>query len=263
MARLQATRQTIGRPAQDFRITSVLKGDLVRAPGGDDAMFADRFLLIGTQLGTGAAFCPHEDDWSSEQLLGQDARSVEIDHVCQEIALLDAVLFEFRRPSITVALAGTSSERSRVRGELIAGELLRLVNSGGRVLVVGSTSTMIATLQGAGFEVWATDLDPAVVATSVHGVRIASGTETAGLLGMVDAAVVTGMTMTTGTVDGILDIVRDRRVPTLFFCQTGASLAHLLLDCGASAVIGEQFPFYMFPGVTNVEIFRAARPFHR
>ncbi|MEU1847917.1 DUF364 domain-containing protein [Streptomyces sp. NPDC019990] len=183
-----------------------------------------------------------------------------------DIAALDAAAGALRmEPSHSVTAGGTTHHKGRVRSELVAAEVDRVVLPGGpaRVLLVGVTAAMVEVLVERGHSVLASDLDPGIIGSEVHGVRVHSGTETCRLLARADAAVITGMTTTTGTVDDVVAAAEAHDVPLVVFAQTGGHVFPLMLDRCSGAVVAERFPFYMLSGDTTFDIYRLAGERHR
>ncbi|MFF5963990.1 Rossmann-like domain-containing protein [Streptomyces collinus] len=251
---------------ESFTITAETRGVITRALGGEGADYLDKFILLETALGWGSAFCPHHDRHTEGRAIGADARVLRSGHVCVDIAALDAAAIAIRmQPSHSVTAGGTTHQKGKVRAELVAAEVDRVLPSAGpaRVLLVGVTAAMVEVLVERGHSVLASDLDPEIIGSEVHGVRVHPGTETPQLLAEADAAVISGMTTTTETVDDVVAAAVAGDVPLIVFAQTGGRLFPLMLGHCSGAVVAELFPFYMLSGNTTFDIYRFARESHR
>jgi len=58
--------------------------------------------------------------------------------------------------------------------------------------------------------------------------------------------VATGMTLSNGTFDPILDHCRTREVPLVVYAQTGSAVSRAFLGAGVTALSAEPFPFSQF-----------------
>ncbi|MEU5596410.1 DUF364 domain-containing protein [Streptomyces sp. NPDC020298] len=247
-------------PTESFTVTAETRGVITRAPAGEDSDYVDKFILVETAMGWGSAFCPHHDRHLDGRAIGADARTLRSGHVCVDIAALDAAAGALRmEPSHSVTARGTTHRKGRVRAELVAAEVDRVLSPRrpARVLLVGVTAAMVEVLTERGHSVLASDLDPQVVGADIHGVRVHHGTETPRLLAQADAAVVTGMTTTTETVGEVVTAADAGEVPLVFFAQTGGRICPLLLDHCSGAVVAERFPYYMLSGDTTFDIYRS------
>ena len=74
-----------------FRVTFAASIAQWFSPHPADLGYFDRLIVVATTNGTGAAFCPHRGTPSSvDRILGQDSRQPDVEHLCEEVAALDA-----------------------------------------------------------------------------------------------------------------------------------------------------------------------------
>jgi uncharacterized protein (DUF4213/DUF364 family) len=61
-----------------------------------------------------------------------------------------------------------------------------------------------------------------------------------------DLVIATGMTMSNGSFDRIIDLVQQRQIPLIIYAQTGSAIAPQFLGKGVTAVMAEPFPYSQF-----------------
>ena len=227
-------------------------------PHSADLGYYDDLIVVATPTGTGAAFCPHRDaSRDMENLLGQDCRLMTAEHLCMQVAALDAAYGSIN-PSVVATLAlegtGSSARRGDLRASLIANEVDRI--GAESVVMVGAVGSVLQELSTRGMRVVAVDMDPAVVGQRLGGVHVSDARDGPTFVERSDAAVITGMALTTETLDDLLEVAVRSQTSVIMFCQTGSNFAPELLRAGVSAVVTERFPFYMLPGSTRFHVFR-------
>ena len=195
------------------------------SPHPADLGYYDEVLIVGTSDGVGAAFCPHHNKHKMPpSVMGQDSRELSSNHVCLEIASLDAA-FGSRSvkadPALEVLAEGDSSSRSDVRSKLIADELDRLgVRS---VVMVGAVGSVLQAVKSRGIAVSAVDMDKSVVGKELGGVKVLEASTGMRLIEENEAAIVTGMTLTTETIDDVFDMATASNTRLVMFSQTGSN----------------------------------------
>lgn len=83
---------------------------------------------------------------------------------------------------------------------------------------------------------------------------IFSGNRTLELLREVDLAIVTGMTITTHTLDAIIDTCKENNVKLIVYAETGANMGQYYVSRGVNTYLGEIYPFYIFNGISTIVI---------
>ncbi len=261
--------QALGKTAhfkdEDFTIRGLWKVDLAFKPNPDERTFRYNFLVAQT-MGQGSCYCDKQLE-INEGLLGRDARDIISEMSCYEIALLDSIYASIpRTPQEVYELRGNSVEKAVKRGAIIVDEverlLSRITDSPEKVSVVnvGVVGNLVKALKDKGYNVRATDLDDKIIGTSVHGVTVEDGTKTFQTVRDADLAVITGMTLTTDALNDIVHICQENDTRLVMFAETGANFGEeYCRTIGVDVVVSEPFPFYIFQGVTRIEIYRRER----
>ncbi len=144
--------------------------------------------------------------------------------------------------------------RARARDAAIAG--LLGIDRGAAVGLIGVVNPLVAAIRECGgdplpcdFNLRATQWgDP--VTTDMHEV-----------LERADAVVATGMTLSNGSFDTILERCRARGIPLVVYAQSGSAVARAFLGAGVTALSAEPFPFSQFSAdPTTLYRYRTAGP---
>ena len=126
-----------------------------------------------------------------------------------------------------------------------------------RILNVGVLGNLIKGLADKGYSVVATDLEDGIIGTSVHGTRIDHGSRTYHHIADADVAVITGMTLTTDAMGDIIETCKTQGTKIVIFAETGANFGEeYCATLGVDSVVSELFPFYIFQGVSTIEVYR-------
>ena len=124
--------------------------------------------------------------------------------------------------------------------------------------MVGAVGNILSGLSTIPGEIKATDLDPALIGLKLGGVLVEDGnTKTLELIAQSDIALITGMTLATRTLDGIIETAKANGTLMVMFNQTGSNFSQEFIRMGIHSVVSESYPFYMFSGSTIVRIYRA------
>jgi hypothetical protein len=248
-------------PDESFTIRGLWRTDLLFRPNPTERTFSYTYLLIQT-VGEGACYCDNIPDLKEGySLLGKDCRKIQPAYRCFEIASLDAMFSVFEKsPYKTHTMTGSSSEKALWRSRIVADEVLRQLEladrKGGRVVNVGVIGNIIRMLRAEGVEVVGTDGDPRLVGSEVAGVTILDQDRSVDFVEECDVAVMTGMIISTDTMDEALEAARRGGTRVVMFCETGANLCEEYVRMGIDSAIAEYFPFYIFGGTTRIEVFR-------
>ncbi|MCF3101946.1 hypothetical protein IPZ58_10155 [Streptomyces roseoverticillatus] len=218
---------------------------------GGDTTYLNQYVLVrlGGSFG-GCAFEAGELDPS----VCRDSSGAPLDVLLRKaprplrIAALDAYLSETRPHRVAaedgdaeaVTLpTGTPEARAQARDAAVAG--LLDIEDGAKVGLIGVVNPLVAAIRERGGEPLPCDLnlratqwgDP--VTDDMHDV-----------LDRADAVVATGMTLSNGSFDTILERCRSRGVPLVVYAQTGSAVARAFLGSGVTALSAEPFPFSQF-----------------
>jgi uncharacterized UPF0146 family protein len=227
-------------------------------PSPEERTFSG-YLLVVQSRGQGVCLSDFQPQINFA-IIGDNA----FDHIRSaspiSIALLDSLYDDLEDPPghFLRKVSGDPAIKAQVRATIIADETARLVEDTGGVTVVliGFVRHIARQLVHRGFRVVATDQSPAVVGKSFDGIAVDGSQMNNTYLRMADIAIVTGMTLTTNTIDGILETASKYGTKLLFFAQTGANLAKEYLAYGADTVVAEPFPLYDFHGESRIRIYR-------
>ncbi len=267
------------RGAVAARQDSLLTDDAVRIRGAWNTSYAielahtsSRLHLHYVVIQTIAQGCCYyepaiEAPGLSDSLLGVDAVASDLGGGAWQIAALDAVYAELcRAPDDRISLDGSNIDKAGARAAIVQEEVERLLEratqpvSQAKVVNVGVVGDFLASLQGCNdITLTASDYYQRIVGRDVSGVTIQHGSMTAHLVADADVAIVTGMTLATGTLDEIFAVARENGTAIILFAQTGAHFAEAYLELGAATVLAEPLPFYLSgDGVSMIDIFRSS-----
>ncbi|KAA5838054.1 hypothetical protein F1721_00885 [Saccharopolyspora hirsuta] len=214
---------------------------------GGGTTYLNQYVLVRVGRSFGAcAFEAGELDPS----IGREASGSPLGALLREapaplrIAALDAYLAEARphRDSdaepITLP-AGTPETRAHARDTAIAG--LLDIDPGAKVALIGVVNPLVAAIRERGGECLPCDLN---LRRTQWGDPVAESM--AEVLAPAEAVVATGMTLSNGTFDHILQHCREHEVPLVVYAQTGSAVARAFLGAGVTALSAEPFPFSQF-----------------
>ena len=128
-----------------------------------------------------------------------------------------------------------------------------------KVVNVGVIGNIVKMLTDRGIDVVGTDEDPVLVGSEIQGVPIYGEDRTAELVEESDVAIITGMIISTDTMEDIVEAARRGGTKLVMFCETGANLCEEYVRLGVDAAVAEPFPFYIFGDTTRIDIYRRER----
>jgi hypothetical protein len=248
-------------PDESFRIRGLWRTDLLFRPNPVERTFKYVYLLVQT-VAEGACYCstiPMLEE--GYYLLDQDCREAEFKYRCFEVATIDAMYSAFEKtPDETFTATGSSAEKALWRSRIIVDEVMRLLEPDGveraSVVNVGVIGNIIRMLSKRGLDVVGTDEDPILVGAELEGVPIYGEDRTVEMVERCDAAVLTGMIVSTETMEEILEAARRTGTKLVMFCETGANLCEEYVRLGVDAAVAEPYPFYIFGGTTRIDVYR-------
>jgi hypothetical protein len=204
-------------------------------------------------------------------LVGQDTRQILKDRRWKDeadrVAIADLVIGQVSRPADEqIVLDETLRGKYTARAEIFADEAIRVLKGRGaephrgnrrRVLVVGATAGILHALLGRGLDVCATDLASDVVGRTLGGVQVLDGrVANARLMKDADLTIVTGISLTNGTMPELMSLAKTHNTSTLIWAVTGKNFGHYYTDHGADSVISDPSPFLLLPGPATIAIWR-------
>lgn len=265
-----ATREAARFPDGYFKIRGVSRTEYVLQLSRDETVFHLDYIVAQT---VGQGSCHYDrvtggDPTLAPDLIGQDALKVRPGSRALEIALLDSVFASFRgEPRDSYTKEGTNIEKAPWRAEIVCREALSLVNErkpkNGKLSVVnvGVVGGIVKNLiHRDDTTIACSDFSNTIVGRRVHGVRVEHGSRTNDLVAGADLAIITGMTLATGTLEEIIESAKQNNTAIAMFAETGANFASVYCELGIHLVISEPFPFYLVDGgMTTLDIFERAR----
>lgn len=204
-------------------------------------------------------------------LVGEDTRRILKErgwrHDADRAAIADLVIGQVSRPADErIVLDNTLREKYVMRTKIFADEAERVLRRRDsehrkvdrpRVLVVGATAGILAALARRGLAVCATDLSPDVVGQTLGGVPVLDGrTATPGLMKDADLTIVTGMSLTNGTLPELMSLAKTHNTSTIIWAITGKNFGHYYTEHGVDSVISDPSPFLLLPGPATIAIWR-------
>jgi hypothetical protein len=161
------------------------------------------------------------------------------------IAALDAYLASVQPHHVStdaeeiVLPAGDPSVRARARDEAVAG--LLEVADGTKVALIGVVNPLVDAITARGGICLPCDFNLRFTASGLPVSR-----DMTEVVDAADAVVATGMTLSNGTFDILLDRCREQSKPLAVYAQTGSAVARAFLGSGLTALSAEPFPFSQF-----------------
>ena len=231
-------------------------------PDHNGRIFDYKFIVTQT-VGQGCAYSMQYEYARDEliQFVGKDCLEQEVPDVALRVSMLDSLYgYFFPVTNQTVERAvGPSYEKLSWRTSLILREAVRLLGclKNKRIVNVGVVGDIVKSFHDQKSDIVGTDYDEIIVGTKMFDdVEIYHGERTLALLEDVDLAIVTGMTITTQTIDSILEVCRTHNTKVIVFAETGANLGSYYLQEGADVFLGETYPFYIFNGQSEILVGR-------
>ncbi|MFJ3908760.1 Rossmann-like domain-containing protein [Streptomyces vinaceus] len=224
---------------------------------GGGTTYLNQYVLV--RLGGSFGGCAFEAG-EIDAAICRDSSGTPLDVLLREaprplrIAALDAYLSEARPHRVAAAAgeaepvalpAGTPETRAKARDAAIAG--LLDIEAGAGVGLIGVVNPLVAAIRERGGEPLPCDFnlkatqwgDP--VTDDMHEV-----------LERAEAVVATGMTLSNGSFDTVLERCRSRGIPLVVYAQTGSAVARAFLGSGVTALSAEPFPFSQFSAEETV-----------
>jgi hypothetical protein len=239
--------------------------DCLFKPNVKERTFNYKFIVAQT-IGQGCAYSmvTNYNVKYLESLMGKNYLDLKLEDTALEVAILDAIYSTLQRePDRVVELNGNSVDKAEDRAKVVAEEVIRLIdnknlkNKKPLILNVGVVGNIIKELVDKDIDVIGADFDKEIVGKKLFGkAEVVYGDRTLEMVKKCDVAVITGMTLTTNTLDEIIDTARSHNTKLVMFAETGSNLGDFYVQNGVDCVVGEPFPFYIFQGKNAINIFR-------
>lgn len=263
--RIRETIKNSNVSEDELIIRGLWSVDCLFKPNIKERTFNYKFIVAQT-IGQGCAYSmvTDYDVKYLESLMGKNYLDLKIEDTALEVAILDAIYSTLQRePDSVIELSGTSVDKAESRAKVVAEEAMKLIDYGNLknkkplVLNVGVVGNIIKEIIDKDIDVVGTDFDSEVVGKKLFGrAEIIYGDRTLEMVKKSDLAIITGMTLTTNTLDDIIKTAREYNTKLLVFAETGSNLGDFYVENGVDCVIGEPFPFYIFQGKNTINIFR-------
>jgi hypothetical protein len=218
-----------------------------RFPGSEQT-FHNNYLLV--RVGTAFGGCCVESqqlaDIEVETLAGQTlAQLLENPQLPVRIAALDAyfgVTYPHSQQTAGELIQlpfGTPLERAVARDEAIVA--LLDIQPGQKVGLIGVVNPIVDAITSRGGICLPCDFN---MTRTASGIEVQQDMRP--VLAQADQVIATGMTLSNGSFDAILDTVRQRQIPLVVYAQTGSAIVPRFLGQGVSGAACEIFPYSQF-----------------
>ncbi|MCX4821262.1 DUF364 domain-containing protein [Streptomyces sp. NBC_01142] len=252
-----------GPDPKDLAVTSAFWLYNTTRLTGSQVTYHNHYLLLRVGQSFGACsfeagelapdFCENASGYTLDKLLRHESVPVRI-------AALDAYLAQVQphrdatdAEPVTLPV-GTPEVRARARDAAIAG--LLDMEQGAKVALIGVVNPLVAAIRDRGGVCLPCDLN---LRTTQWGEQVTD--DMTEVLKEADAVVATGMTLSNGTFDLILEHCREHDVPLVVYAQSGSAVARAFLPAGVTALSAEPFPFSQFSAdPTCLYRYRADKP---
>jgi hypothetical protein len=262
--RRKALERSQSYPDESFTLRGLWKLDLLYKPSIMERLFS--YVVVLSQcLGQGCCYT-EENPVLDKNLVGKDARQIVSESESIKLSVLDAIYSVLiGKPAKSHYITGASFQKSRKRARIVASEVVSLLEESKlkhdypRVLNIGAVGSFVAEFRQRGFEISVTDKSKDEIGRTLSGVKVESHRQNRRLIEESDVAVVTGMTLSTGTLERIVEDSRKHHTKLVMFAETGANFAQEYCNYGIDVVVSEPFPFYIFSGPSTIRIYRKTR----
>lgn len=115
------------------------------------------------------------------------------------------------------------------------------IKPGERVALIGVVNPLVEAIETLGAQCLPCDFNMEVTSTGLNVEK-----DMHKVLVKADKVIATGMTLSNGSFDQILEVCVKRDLPLIIYAQTGASIFPSYLQRGVTAVLAESFPYSQF-----------------
>lgn len=245
---------------KDRTIRGIWGIDCLFNPANNGRVF-DYKILISQTLGQGCAYSTH-DQYQNDKLLsyiGRDFLDCNICDTALKVSLMDSIYGLLYPPKnfTRQSLDANSEKKMKWRTNIILNEADKLL--GGlckkRIVNVGVVGDILLSFQREGAHICGTDFDKSIQDEQVFDdIQIFDGSRTLSEIATADLAIVTGMTISSNTIDDILLCARENKTKIIVYAETGANLSNYYIQAGVDVYVSEHFPFYIFNGNSIIDI---------
>jgi hypothetical protein len=249
--------RTRGMPEKLFKVRGLWRLDYRYRPNELERDLAYSIVLVQAQH-QGAAYVTYQSALIDDAFLGADTRYIASEEALITIAALDAAYANLpRSPARTITYSGDAETKAVRRSEIICEEIAQIAAEMGvrRVLNIGVMGNFVPWIRKAGLEYLGADYDEMLIQNGIGGHVVLDGRGTLQAIKNADIVLCTGMTLTTGTLSGIIEQCKMNRAKLVLFAATGSYFGETYCDrFGVDRVISEPQPQYMFSGTSVIEV---------
>lgn len=186
------------------------------------------------------------------EVFEDDSLDMAIRIACADAAMHIYNEYSQEKPTDIFACKGNIKEKANIRSCLLA----QYISEGQQVLLVGAVPEIARDVLKSTKKLRITECGQDSCGTKLYDIPIEMGVDsTLNLLEKSDIAIVTGATMTSNTIDDILEIGAKNNVDMRFYLETGTGFSDYLFKKGAKLVLAEAFPYYNMPGITKINLY--------
>jgi hypothetical protein len=240
---------SVGPDPSTFAVTSAFwLHHTTRLPGAD-VTYRNYYVLlrVGEVFGASSFEAGELDPSYCADTSGRRLADVlrSDDPLPVRIAALDAYLASVEPHDVSpdaeevVLPAGMPDVRARACDAAVAG--LLDVAEGTKVALIGVVNPLVDAITARGGTCLPCDFNLLQTASGLLVSR-----DMTEVVDSADAVVATGMTLSNGTFDVLLDRCRQQKKPLAIYAQTGSAVARAFLGSGVTALSAEPFPFSQF-----------------
>lgn len=246
-------------PTDLFRIRGLWNLEYMSQPYINERIFHYN-VFFAECPGVGACHT-EEANLPNKSLIGTDARKIPASLSRPvEIAILDGIYSIFdKKPTYSEFVRGTSEQRASRRSEIVLSEVINLLdfnsNRKPKIVNIGTVGAFIKRLRKLDVEIFATDRDPNL--RSVEGINIQKGDQSISLVKECDLALMSGMVLSTDTIDELLYAAKINNKKVVMFNETGSHFSEEYCRMGVDSAISEPFPFYLY-SECKIDVYRKA-----
>lgn len=244
----------------DRRIKGIWDVDCLYNPKDNGRVFNYNFIISQT-IGQGCAYSTKKNDGIGYiNIMGKDFLDVDIKDPALLVSMLDSIYgcFYCLEPTKSETINADSETKMQWRTNIIYKEAVRLLGDlrDKKILNVGVVGDIIKKFVHEDCEITGTDFDKTIIGQKMFGrAEIYDGDKTLDLISRNDLAIVTGMTITTQTIDDIIRCCKESNTKIIIYAETGANLSQYFIELGVDSFISEIFPFYIFNGVSTINTY--------
>jgi hypothetical protein len=254
---------------ESFRLTAYFHIDYIvqQVPQERKTRYIARMAQSNENYGLAFGLAPALPDLHPD-FVGKDVRQILKDRLCRDridrTAFVDLLMGHLPQSANKyVTLKGAERDKYFERAQIFAEEAEKIIQRKGikgndaRALVIGASEGIISALTNRGFEVSATDLSPVIVGTLLGGVKVCNGRfANASLMKKADLAIITGMTLSNGTLLGLMKLAQQYNTSTMLWAITGKNFGQYYTEHGVDCVISDLAAFHRLLGPTRIGIWR-------